>query len=156
MDSPTHDSVDALIRHLLRLLNKLERIEKQPIRVADGLDLSTKEIHTVEAIGERGTMNVTEVGAHFGVTKGAASQRISRLVERGLVSKRAAAHSNKEFELSLTELGWRAFQAHEHFHGKAKAELIERLRALPREQLDDVAVVLGIMEGVMNERLREQ
>ncbi|GAB0150513.1 MarR family transcriptional regulator [Marichromatium gracile] len=156
MDTPAHDSIDALIRHLLRLLNKLDRIEKQPIQVEDGLDLSTKEIHTVEAIGERGTMNVTEVGTHFGITKGAASQRISRLVERGLVAKRAAAHSNKEFELSLTDLGWRAFRAHEHYHGRAKTELIERLAALPREQLDDVTVVLDIMEGVMNERLREQ
>lgn len=155
MRTEKDDSVNALIRKLLRLLNKLGRIEEQPISVDDHIELTTKEIHTIEAIGNRKKINVTEVGAHFGVTKGAASQRISRLVERGFVTKAQAAHSSKEFELTLTELGWRAFHAHERFHGQARAELVSRLSELTQTQIDDVASVLDTMEVIMNKRLNE-
>lgn len=149
------EPVKIVVGKLLRLLNKFARVEKLPIRIDGGLELTTKEVHTIQAIGERKKINVTEVGKHFGVTKGAASQMVSRLVERGFVDKAVSAHSNKEFELTLTYLGWQAFRAHERFHGKDMDELVQQLKAFPASQLRDVSTVLGRFEVIMDKRLQD-
>ena len=155
MDALNEEPVKIVVGKLLRLLNKFARVEKLPIRIDGGIELTTKEVHTIQAIGEHKKINVTEVGAHFGVTKGAASQMVSRLVERGFVDKAVSAHSNKEFELTLTDLGWRAFRAHERFHGKDMDELVRQLQSFSPEQLQDVSSVLRLFETVMDKRLKE-
>jgi DNA-binding MarR family transcriptional regulator len=142
-----------VIQQLLRLLNKFGRIEKMPIVLDNGVELTTKEIHTIQAIGEAENINVTDVGVHFGVTKGAASQMVSRLVERGFVTKSMSAHSNKEYELSLTDLGWKAFKAHERFHGQDMDELIAQIGSYKQERIHDFEEMLGRVEGIMDRRL---
>lgn len=153
MKTNTNESARMVIQNLLRLLNKFDRIEKMPIVLENGVELTTKEIHTIQAIGETEKINVTEVGTHFGVTKGAASQMVSRLVERGFVTKSISAHSNKEFELTLTDLGWQAFKTHERFHGQDMAELIKLIGSYKKNRIRDFGDMLSLVEEIMNRRL---
>ncbi|MEZ4528735.1 MAG: MarR family winged helix-turn-helix transcriptional regulator [Desulfobacterales bacterium] len=119
----------------------------------EGVDITTKEIHTIQAIGENEQINITGVAAHFGVTKSAASQIVAKLVEKGFVKKAYAAHSNREIELSLTELGWLAFHAHERFHGKDMAHITERMGAFSLSQIATISVLFDVIENIMDERL---
>jgi DNA-binding MarR family transcriptional regulator len=147
------DLIVSMTHKLMRVFNKRSRIEELRIRFGEGVELTPKEIHTVQAIGENKQINVTNLADHFGVTKSAASQIVAKLAEKGFVQKRHPAHSNKELELSLTELGWRAFQAHERFHGKHFAELVNRLSAFSLAQIATTSVVLDVIENIMEERL---
>jgi DNA-binding MarR family transcriptional regulator len=147
------DLIAALSQNLVRVLNKQARLEEMRIRFDEGVELTPKEIHTIQAIGEHKQINITDLAAHFGVTKSAASQIVAKLAEKGFVQKRQAAHSNKELELSLTDLGWRAFQAHERFHGQHMAELFDRLSAFTLSQIATTSVLLDVMESVLEERL---
>ncbi len=149
------DFIKATIRQLLRFANKYSRIEKLPIPVDDDLEITTKEAHTIQAIGERKQMSVTDVANHFGVTKSAASQMVTRLENKGFLSKTQAPHSNKELDLSLTDLGWRAFRAHERCHGEDMAGLVKRLEAYPLQQVAILSVLLEAIDAVMDERLGE-
>ena len=110
------DTKEDLIKHavqgLLRIAHLYARIEAMPIPVDEDNTVSTREAHTIQAIGEGDVINVTQVASHFGITKSAASQLVAKLEKRGFLHKRPAAHSNKEFQLSLTELGDSAFRAH--------------------------------------------
>ncbi|HAY23133.1 MarR family winged helix-turn-helix transcriptional regulator [Desulfobacca acetoxidans] len=140
-------------RKLMRILNKRARLEALRIRFDDGVELNPREIHTIQAIGEHRPINVTELAAYFGVTKSAASQIVSKLAEKGFVEKQHTANNNKELDLSLTELGWRAFQAHERFHGKHFAELVNRLGAFSLAQIATASVILDVIEDIVEERL---
>jgi DNA-binding MarR family transcriptional regulator len=150
------DLIKAAIQDLLRIVRRYGRIEELPVPVKDELTVTTREAHTVEAVGEQEPLSVTQLAAHFGITKSAASQMVSKLVKRGFVVKKQAAHSNKEFELSLTPLGWEVFSAHERFHGKDMADLVARLSPFSLSQIATLSVLLETLAGVMDQRLDEK
>lgn len=147
------DLIKSTIRELLRIAHLYSRIEAMPIHVSEDLKVSTSEAHTIQAIGERETINVTRVADHFGITKSAASQMVAKLEKRGLLVKKPAAHSNKEFELVLTEPGWQAFHAHERFHGKDFARLVGSLSVFPISQIATLSVLMDTLADVMEKRL---
>lgn len=153
------DTKEDLIKHaiygLLRIAHLYARIEAMPIPVNDQTSVSTREAHTLQAIGEEVGNSVTQVAHHFGITKSAASQLVAKLEKRGFLHKRPAAHSNKEFELFLTELGWCAFRAHEHFHGKDFTELVKSLSTFPISQIATLSVLMETLGGVMEKRLAQ-
>ncbi len=153
------DTKEDLIKHALRALLRIahlySRIEAMPVPVNSQNSVSTREAHTIQAIGEGETVNVTQVAGYFGITKSAASQLIAKLEKRGFLVKRPAAHSNKEFELVLTDLGWCAFRAHEHFHGKDFTELVNSLSSFPISQIATLSVLMETLSGVMEKRLSQ-
>ncbi len=150
------DLIRAITRQLLRVLNKYSRIEELPVPVDKGVEITTKEIHTIQAIGENEHISITGVADHFGVTKSAASQIVRKLADKGFVKKEYAAYSNKELQLSLTKLGWLAFHAHEQFHGKDMARIMECLSAFSLSHIATLSVLLDVIENVMNERLAQK
>jgi DNA-binding MarR family transcriptional regulator len=147
------DLIKAAIQELLRIARRHSRIEELPIPVTDELSVTTREAHTVEAVGEQEPLSVTQLAVHFGITKSAASQMVSKLVKRGFIVKKQAAHSNKEFELSLTPLGWDVFTAHKRFHGKDMNDLINRLSPFSLSQIATLSVLLEAVADLMDQRL---
>ena len=147
------DLIKATIRELLRISKMYSRIEQLPIPIDGRLEVTTREAHTIQAVGENEPMSVTQLASYFGITKSAASQMVSKLSKRGFLLKKQAVHSNKEFELSLTPLGWTAFRAHEQFHGKDMADLVDRLSAFSLSQIATLSVLLEALGSVMGQRL---
>lgn len=145
--------IKSAIRELLRISKKYQRIEKMPILVSEGVEITTQEAHTIQAVGEQENISVTGVALHFGVTKSAASQVVARLAKKGFLLKGQALDNNKELQLTLTELGWRAFHAHEQFHGEDLTYLIERLSVFPLQQIAVLSVMLETISSVMGARL---
>jgi DNA-binding MarR family transcriptional regulator len=145
--------IAAMTRKLLRIINKHARIEELRIRFDEGVELTPKEIHTIQAVGEQKQINISDLATYFGVTKSAASQIVAKLAEKGFVDKRPAAHSNKEIQLSLTDMGWRAFSAHERIHGKHMADLVSRLNTFSLSQIATTTVLLEVIEAVIDDRL---
>jgi len=147
------DFIKATIREFLKISEMYSRIEEMPIPISDDLKVTTREAHTIQAIGEHEPKSVLQVASYFGPTKSAASQMVSKLTKRGYPLKKQSLHSNKEYELSLTSLGWKAFRAHEHFHGGDMANLVERLSAFSLSQIATLSVLLEALGSVMEQRL---
>ena len=109
-----------------------------------GRRIYPSEIVAIEHIGHDPGINVTALAARLGVTLGAASQTVARLVRKALVHKRAAVESAREVRLELTALGQAAFRAHEaqldlayrlflERYGRAAARHVTRFRTLFNE-----------------------
>lgn len=147
------DLILSAVHQFQRVAALYARIEELPIPVAAGVSVTTREAHTIEAVGNHRRMSVTDVANAFGITKSAASQMVSRLCDKGFLEKRQAPHSNKEFELVLTPLGRQAFEAHERFHGGDRTALVERLRGFSLSQIATISVLLEAMGEVMDKRL---
>ena len=148
-----NEAIDNMLKSLQRILNKQMRIEDLHVHFGEGVEATPKEIHTIEAIGKYENLNVKEVAEHFGVTKSAASQIISKLENKGFVNKEFAENSNREYELSLTDSGWKAFHAHEKTHGKHLADLAGKLDSFTISQITIATVLLDVVEDVMEQRL---
>ncbi|MGD9609994.1 MAG: MarR family winged helix-turn-helix transcriptional regulator [Desulfovibrionaceae bacterium] len=147
------DLIMSTVRQFQRVAAKYARIEELPIPVEDGIEVTTREAHTIEAVGNRQQVSVTDVANAFGITKSAASQMVSKLCDKGFLEKKQAPHSNKEFQLTLTPLGRKAFDAHARFHGEDKEALMERLRGYSLSQIATISVLLEAIGEVMDNRL---
>jgi DNA-binding MarR family transcriptional regulator len=148
--------IKGTIRQLLRVSKKYARIEGLPIPVRGDVSITTAEAHTIQIVGEGEQVRVLDLATQFGISKSAASQMVARLIKKGFVEKQQSIHNSKEFPLSLTELGWEAFRAHEQFHGKDFAALVNRLSAFSLPQIATLSVMLETIGSVMDERLSEK
>jgi len=148
-----------LMQKIAQVLHKYERMEKLPlvINIDDHgpLTVSTKEVHTIEVIGDHQEINITDVAGHFGISKSGASQMISKLEKKGFVKRRQSAHSNKEYWLYLTQTGWAAYHTHERIHGEERESLFEHLSEFPISELEKTEEILGMFEKTLDARLKQ-
>lgn len=147
------DLIRAMSQTLLRIVTKHTRIEELPVLFDKDVELTPREIHILQMVGERDNVNVTELATHAGVTKSAASQMASKLADRGFLRKGPADTNNRELRLSLTPLGEKAFQVHQRIHGQHMAEVIQRLGSFSLSQIATTSCVLEVIEAVVSERL---
>lgn len=145
--------IKSTVQQLLRVAKKYSRIEELHIPVDEYGEITTREAHMIQAIGEHAQMNVTGLATYFGITKSAASQMVAKLTKKGFLEKEQAPNSNKELQVSLTQLGREAFHAHEIFHGKDLTDLVSRLSAFSLSQIATISVLLEAVGSVMDERL---
>ncbi len=141
------------VRELLRIAAMYQRIEQMPIPVGNGDQVSTREAHMIQAVGEGRDLSVTQLADHFGITKSGASQMVKKLENKGYLLKRQSPHSNKEFELSLTDLGQKVFQVHEQLHGKDFNTLIDGLESFSISQIATLSVLMESIGTTMEKRL---
>ena len=107
---------EEILQKLERVITIMESMHTPSFSFGTGVLMHNKEIHTVQAIGRHSGINITKLAEHTGVTKGAVSQTINKLVRKGLVRKTHMPGNEKEVILELTVLGWVGFQNHEKFH----------------------------------------
>jgi DNA-binding MarR family transcriptional regulator len=119
----------------LRLMNKFNKLEKQPIDFGTGNLLSPTEIHTIDEIGKKKETTVTELCDIFGVTKGAVSQMVGKLAQKGYVSKVRNENFGKEILLSLTPKGYKAFKAHNNMHIAIDEDFTRELKDINLDQI---------------------
>ena len=113
-----------------RIIHKYTRNEE--IKRNYGIEplLTRKEIHTIECIGENPGINLKSLSEMQGVTKGATSQKVSRLVEKGYVQRKDSPSSGAEISLYLTGKGDAAYTGHLEYHqqvGKVWGALLQNM-----------------------------
>jgi DNA-binding MarR family transcriptional regulator len=96
--------VNELVRLFQSILHAYSIIEKQPRDFGTGHTLHLSELQTVSTIGENPGINMTQLADMMGVTRGAISQTVRKLVPKKLVT-RTNVRNNKEVNLGLTEVG---------------------------------------------------
>lgn len=116
-----------------------------------GVPLCRAEAHLIQAIGELPEVNVTGLAQHLGVTKGAVSQMVRKLVSKGLLRRSHRPGNAKDVHPELTELGAAGYRAHAQFH----AAMLDAVRAYHGEQMlqrmEALLAALQDVTGVLDE-----
>lgn len=119
---------------LTSLLNKYARLSKNPIPFLQEEALFPAEIHAISAIAERREVNVTELANHVGTTKGAASQLVKKLTEKGFITKHQDPQKRSRTILRPTPKGLKAHISHMEFHMEHDKQFLDYLATLsPKE-----------------------
>jgi DNA-binding MarR family transcriptional regulator len=84
------------------------RGKKKIFNIKD-ISLHPSEVHLLLVIENHTNTNATLIANQLGLTKGAVSQTISRLVKKGILEKSKDPYHKNELTLSLTALGQEAF-----------------------------------------------
>jgi DNA-binding MarR family transcriptional regulator len=141
--------IDKLVTRFSRIVGLFNRLDSRPYEFGEGERLFRSELHALRAIGREEGRTVTELGSAFGITKGAVSQIISKLVTKGYLLKERNPDCGKELLLSLSDRGKAAFKAHETLHHSIDKQLLAAMEPISLEELARFDVLLGRIEGYM-------
>lgn len=139
-----------------QIIYKYMETEKISRDYGAGMALTQVEIHTIEDIGNNEGINITELSAIRNKTKGAVSQMIYKLVDKGLVEKSISKNSDSEVSLVLTELGKKAYEGHKEFHHIANDKVFKKLREMDENSYNDLVEVLKYFEEFLDKRILEK
>jgi DNA-binding MarR family transcriptional regulator len=104
-----NNELQTLIDLFLKILHLYSVINKKPKDYGTGDLLYFTEIHTITVVGKNRKINITRLAELMGVTKGAISQTIKKLVSKNLILKTNLCN-RKEINLTLSERGRLAFK----------------------------------------------
>ena len=85
--------------------------DEMPHEYGDSI-LYQVESHTIERIGIAPGITSSELSAGMNKTPSASSQIIRKLRKKGLVFQKRNKDNNREYNLFLTDYGWRIYKAH--------------------------------------------
>lgn len=94
------------------------------------------ESKAIQYIGRHPETTITELAAANGKTASAYSQLIRKLKQKGWVQQTRNEHNNREYNLTLTEMGWRIFKAHHAFEQACYERTFQQLNAFSNEELE--------------------
>ena len=140
----------------IRILNKMDEVEKCPKDFGSGDLLHCSEIHTIMAIGRHKEINITNLAGFLGISKSAISQMITRLAGKDLVEKYRDPDNDKEIRLRLTPRGTIAYLGHEQYHAKIYAYMQQKLGPVTEEQFLFLTQFLNAIEETADEFLQDQ
>jgi len=117
-----------LIDLFLRLVHKVNAMEKEPVEHGKEFRLYHSERHMLDKVGDDPGMNVTEFARAVGVTKGAISQVIRKLETKGLVRRYKKSRNEKEVFIELTSLGRAFYEERKRINEETVREISEELK----------------------------
>lgn len=110
MNEELHSIIDLFIR----ILHLYSVIDKKPKDFGTGDLLYVSEIHAIHYIGGNPEINMTQLAEISGVTKGAISQIVKRLVRKQYIAL-YKTKNKKEVNLRLSDKGYIINQHYEEF-----------------------------------------
>jgi len=110
--------VERIAGLFVRAAEMYRLIEETPILMGDGTTVYGSEMHMAVAIGDGRAGTATELCELFGVTRGAVSQAVNRLEEKGILRRAASKEDAKKLLIGLTAKGRRLRALHAELHGR--------------------------------------
>lgn len=148
------------IEHVSELMERIIHMyiqsEKRPFSYESGVKFTRPEIHTINAVGKRPGINITELAKMQGVTKGAVSQMIYKLVRKGYVTKNTSPNSDSEVSLGLTEAGKVAYDAHRAYHRQTNGTFFALLKQLPDDSYQKMVDIMTSFEKMLEKNLSDK
>lgn len=117
-----------IVERFIRLTHKYRLLEKIPVDYGTEKPLYHSERHMLDRIGDHPGMNMTEFARSMGVTKGAVSQVVKKLEEKGVARRYKGGDSDKEVFIELTDLGRDIYRKHQQVNEESIEPLYEELK----------------------------
>lgn len=116
----------------------------------EGVPLTMIEAHTLTYIEENPGITITDLAIYWGKTKGALSQTVSRLAEKGLVAKKRKENNAKSIFLYVTDTGLKLSKAHKLYDTLDIAKTMGELRKeCSPEDIDAFYKVISVYNKVI-------
>ena len=134
---------------LVRLFRNINSIEEQVINKSEYQNMTTNDMHVIEAIGISEPRNMTAVARALMVTTGTLTISVNSLVKKGFVERTRSEEDRRVVLVSLTEKGRAAYRSHEKFH-------IDMVAAITEELSDEEQVILEKALSRLNRFFRDE
>lgn len=114
------ERTEAMTRLLVEFYERFSSWEQAVVRESG---LTLPQMHTIEIIGALGEPRMKELAGAMGVSTGALTVLVDRLVRAGLVDRLQNPDDRRSIRVSLTEAGRRHYDEHHGLHLHLTREL---------------------------------
>jgi Transcriptional regulators len=112
---------------LVKLFRNINSIEEQAVKTEEYKDITSNDMHVIEAIGIDCPKNMTAVAKALGVTTGTLTISVNSLVKRGFVERVRSEEDRRVVLVSLSGHGKRVYAHHQRFHEEMIEAIVSRL-----------------------------
>lgn len=116
---------EQIVSKILESISMITFIEKKRILLSDDLRLYPSEIHLILFIYLEQDRNITEIAHRLGLTKGAVSQTLSRLHQKGILTKKTDPYNKNELHVEFTAKGKKLLRQIMSMREKITKKLLE-------------------------------
>jgi DNA-binding MarR family transcriptional regulator len=157
-DMYTNTAPEEFMDTLARLFNKAAIIEREPVDTGDGTLLYTSEVHLIDMAGRFPAESMSALATRLGITRGAISQTVKKLEEKGYVERINPEGNNKTVYIRLTETGTRVFTWHRSYHAVVNARIAQEIAGLDGKERERLQKILIKIENIFDDcpRTRRQ
>ena len=124
-----------IVEKLIHTVNKMNACAKKPRDYGTSDLLYQSEIHALAAVRHHAGKNASELAVILGVTNGAITQVVSKLISKGLIEKYHLRGNQKEVYFRLTQKGAIAYAGHELCDELRFGDLLSYLSSLKQGEL---------------------
>lgn len=146
-------------REFLRLLenvvHKYTAVENEPWDYGNGVVLSRPETQALMAVENEPGISVTALAKKRGLSKGAVSQVVRRLVDKGMIDKTISPETDTQVCLYLTELGCEEIRLRGENYIKSSEPVVRYLCGLPPENTETLMKTMEHLDSALALRLSE-
>lgn len=121
------DINQALNEVLVKLFRSINAIEEQAIKTDEFRDVTTNDMHVIEAIGTGQNKNMSSVAKSLSVTTGTLTISVNSLVKKGYVERVRSEEDRRVVLISLTPKGRNAYEHHRKFHADMINTIVSEL-----------------------------
>ena len=132
----------------IRIINHYNSFANKARNYGTDVTLYPSEIHLIDAIGLDGNMTTTRLAATLGITKGGISQTVTKLMNKGLITKSEGDGINEVY-ISLSDKGITAYEGHRQLH----ESLFIKMNALTEQMSKETQKAVFDMISVIDEEL---
>ncbi|MGO1296513.1 MAG: MarR family winged helix-turn-helix transcriptional regulator [Vibrio sp.] len=125
-------SIESLSHVLTEFYDKMASWEAAVVRESD---YSLAQIHTLEALGNHGAMNMKALAHHLGITTGTLTVQVDKLVKLALLTRQYSEEDRRSIVVELTDSGLEIYQHHNRFHLALTHELTKSFSHDEQQQL---------------------
>lgn len=115
-----------------------------------GEDYTSVEVHTLKQIADNPGITVTEMAVNYGKTKGAISQILKKLEEKGLVYRNSDPYNDNKALLYITEKGKLLDEIHRKYDEEYFSKSLNPVREMFSDEEVDIA--FSVLEAWLDVR----
>lgn len=120
---------------LVNLFRDVMSIEERAIASQEFQDITSNDMHVIEAIGIDAPKNMSTIAKKLSVTVGTLTIAMNSLVKKGYVNRERGKEDRRVVYISLSEKGRRTYMHHEQFHRQMIEALLKELTPEETESL---------------------
>ena len=111
--------------YLTAIFNNVLIIEESSLRSSRFSDVSIKEMHTIDVVGEKKDATPTDVARTLMVTLGTVTTSLNNLERKGYIDRVRSTKDRRVVHLYLTKKGRLVYRLHQRFHRAMVRQITE-------------------------------
>lgn len=139
-----------LVSKILETISKLAFLERRRKITYNGIKLYPSEVHLLLFIYHIQDTNITKIADHLNLTKGAISQTLSRLNNKGIIKKRTEPSKKNQVHVQFTNEGKLLMEHVIEFRNSLETKYLNFLETKSDEEKQTISDFLDALVLIMH------